>query len=221
MERGQQGGPKLPSFAPKTLVVDFMRIYGIISIERERERRYMEPLHKKQNPYEITQEVIDKIPCVGIIDGEGPIDKCLQKLHKEVLRIARDENDGNEVGILLDLESGKYEVIKGTASYIELGSSDKAVEMLNCGDDNLALLHNHPLNTHFSIRDIRTFLAESAVHTITVIGHKGAIYALTKAGVKLVDTIAYSQEIEDASTFLKNCKQFGIEYRHYEEGINT
>ncbi len=128
----------------------------------------------------ITQEVIDNLPCVymsGLLEDEN---RFVNDWIKYALQYAKDCNNSNEVGIMLDkAEWNNYDIVIGNEKSVKY-NTEKMRKWLEKGNDNIILIHNHPSNNIFSDRDIFNFCKTDAVNAIIVVGNKGSIYLLHK-----------------------------------------
>ena len=151
------------------------------------------------------------------------------ELHRELLFIAKQENDSNEVAFIFDPNSLKYEIELGDESSVNIFNNPFAVEMLNrSAEKELFLLHNHPTTKIFSYSDIGVLLLHDNIGGITVISNAGKVdvmyktdnYDFVKAYGVLKEIRAkyehkFLSEEEDAEVvrrFLKMCDICGIKY---------
>ncbi|MBP3475324.1 MAG: hypothetical protein J6K48_03270 [Lachnospiraceae bacterium] len=128
----------------------------------------------------ITQETIDKLPRISIDGLLADENRFVNDWIKYTLQYAKDCNDSNEVGIMLDKsEWSNYDIVLGNEKSVKY-NTDKMKKWLDEGNDNIILIHNHPSDNIFSDRDIFNFCKTDAINTLIVAGNKGSIYLLQK-----------------------------------------
>ena len=183
----------------------------------------------------ITDIAIDKIPRTHIFGFSDEQNRFIQNLHKELLREAQKLNEEKnthlmEVGILLDIHSWDYWVIKGTKNYtISIKDSIEAFYMLtNARKNQLMMMHNHPSTGNFSGEDFKTFCNNDAMYIMTVVGNDSTVYLLKKTKDfnkrVLVEYAKLAKKYYDIGyknnngtmaikKILKNASKYGIEYK--------
>lgn len=128
----------------------------------------------------IQQDIIDNLPKIemaGLSDDEN---RYVNQWIKYTLQYAKDYNDSNEVGVMLDKSDwDKYDTVLGQEKSVTY-NTEKMIEWLDVGNDNLIIIHNHPSDMIFSDRDINNFCKSQAVNTMIVVGNKGIVYVLQK-----------------------------------------
>lgn len=170
----------------------------------------------------ITQNVIDNLPSVhmsGLLEDEN---RFVNDWIKYTLQYAKDYNDSNEVGVMLDkTEWNNYDIVLGSEKSVKY-NTEKMKKCLEDGNDNIILIHNHPSNHIFSDRDIFNFCKMDAVNTIIVIGNKGSIYLLQKLNgfdkYKLVQ--CYSDAIEHNRGKCDRGKILEVTFKEYETALH-
>ena len=144
----------------------------------------------------------------------------------ELLKIAKDENDSNEVLLINDLEFKSEVSVLGGEFKVSPGENPFAVSVIsNAKRQSLIYLHNHPSTNNFSVGDIDTFVCESAIKTMSVVTNQGEVYVLNKTAAYNYNNIRTmlneiyksfdGDEIDNkafVSEFLKRCKEGGVEY---------
>lgn len=127
--------------------------------------------------YMIRQEVIDNLPEIFIRGMNTDENEYVNAWIKYTLQYAKDYNDCDEVGIMLDKSNwDTYDIVTGTENYVKYNIP----RCLEKGNGNLILIHNHPSNHIFSDRDIFNFCKTQAVNTLIVAGNLGNVYFLQK-----------------------------------------
>lgn len=128
----------------------------------------------------IQQTIIDNLPSIHIDGISKNEDIFVNNLIKHALQYAKDYNNSNEVGILVDKNDWhNCDKVLGTVNHVVF-NTDKMNKWLDTGNDNLILIHNHPGNTCFSERDLLRFCRTEAINTIIAVGNKGTIYLAQK-----------------------------------------
>jgi len=148
-----------------------------------------------------------------------------------------DNNDSLEFGMNNILNNTG--ICYGTENETDLFSDSKTMAIINRAKSvAIVNLHNHPSCNTFSIQDISLFLKESALKLMIVLGNNGELYYLSKnlekynynqarqylmTAINIIipnikngtqQFLTYNEALEISSLFLKNCNNFGIEYRH-------
>ena len=125
----------------------------------------------------IRQEVIDNLAKIFIIGMDADENEYVNAWIKYALQYAKDYNDSNEVGIMLDKSNWDiYDIVVGTENYVRYNMP----EYLEERSGNLILIHNHPSNHIFSDRDIFNFCKTQTVNALIVAGNMGNVYFLQK-----------------------------------------
>lgn len=203
--------------------VDKSRKSGII---KSKDVKELEQAKKRDHKIYVTDVAIDKVDKVSLSDFSEEQISAMQRKHKELLRIAKNENDSNEVLLINDLEFKSEVSVLGGEFKVSPGENPFAVSVIsNAKRQSLVYLHNHPSTNNFSVGDIDTFVCESAIKTISVVTNQGEVYVLNKTAAynynnirTLLNEIYKSfdgDEIDNkafVSEFLKRCKEGGVEY---------
>lgn len=136
--------------------------------------------------------ITDKaISCIPKVDIEGYTEEqCLeiQKQHKELLKISKEQNDNKEVAFVLKNDVSKMitEPIKGTDEKIDFGSALQGKDLF--------VMHNHPRNSSYSLNDIIEFIKNDSIKTFTIVKNDGNIEVLTK--LKGYDRLSLLTELQ-------------------------
>lgn len=136
----------------------------------------------------ITDKAISRIPKVDI---EGYTEEqCLeiQKQHKELLKVSKEQNENKEVAFVLKNDVSKMitEPIKGTDEKIDFGSALQGKDLF--------VMHNHPRNSSYSLNDIIEFIKNDSIKTFTIVKNDGNIEVLTK--LKGYDRLSLLTELQ-------------------------
>lgn len=135
------------------------------SIIRERSSKPKQP---------IIDAAINRVPKVEIEGYSSEQCEIIQNQHKELLKFARDENNGNEVAFVLNRDLKRTSTTKGTDKDIELDGS-----VLR--GDKLFVMHNHPRGSSFSITDINEFITGDNIKSMSIVKHSGNVEYITKS----------------------------------------
>ncbi len=207
----------------KQKTVDKSAESGII---KSKDVKELEQAKKRDHKIYVTDVAIDKVDKVSLSDFSEEQILALQRKHKELLKIAKDENGSNEVLLINDLEFKSEVSVLGGEFKVSPGENPFAVSVIsNAKRQSLIYLHNHPSTNNFSVGDIDTFVCESAIKTMSVVTNQGEVYVLNKTAAynynnirTLLNEIYKSfdgDEIDNkafVSEFLKRCKEGGVEY---------
>lgn len=121
---------------------------------------------------EITQSAIDRVTEPS--SKEYTAEQCtkIQEQHKELLEYSRRENANNEVAFVLSSDFGNRKEFKGKDDSL-------AFDTPIYGKD-LIVMHNHPRNSSFSDTDLKFFLTNDSVKTLTIVKNNGRTEMITK-----------------------------------------
>lgn len=140
-----------------------------------------EKLQRRKTIYPITIESINRVPCSRILDNGGKVDKKIQEFHKKLLKIAKDKNNSKEMGMLINIETWEYVILKGTENRVSIFQSPKSRDFYDCaGTASLMFIHNHPDNSHFSYKDFESFVNDDKLVLATAICNNGNIHFMQK-----------------------------------------
>ena len=200
--------------------------------------RELEMSKRRDHKIMITDEAIKKVPRIeykNIPESEYDI---IRSLAQDTLRIAKDENDSNEVAITYSLDSAKR--IEKGEEYIGIAlggehevdpiSNTTAFHLLSSAKDCIVvILHNHPSLSDFSLSDVQFLLKYASVKMMVVVSNLGKItyivknekYNYEKAVSLFNKAVSMNNEakrLKDlqvaADYFLKNCHTVGINYEN-------
>lgn len=146
---------------------------------------------KEKSKKPITPITDKAISCIPKVDIEGYTEEqCLeiQKQHKELLKISKEQNDNKEVAFVLKNDVSKMitEPIKGTDEKIDFGSALQGKDLF--------VMHNHPRNSSYSLNDIIEFIKNDSIKTFTIVKNDGNIEVLTK--LKGYDRLSLLTELQ-------------------------
>lgn len=191
---------------------------------------------KRDHKIMITEEAINKVPRVQYKEIPEMEYDNLWELVKQVLQIAKDENDSNEVAVTYSLESARLiergeryiGVALGAEHDVDPLSDATSYHLIRASRDCVVLvLHNHPSLSAFSLSDIQFLLRYETVKMMVVVTNLGSVsylvknsrYDFEKAVILLneaVDLNNRAKNIKDlqkaADYFLRNCYNIGVDY---------
>ena len=193
----------------------------------------LEMAKKRDHKIMITDEAIQKVPRIQYKNIPEREYDTIQELAKQVLKIAKDTNDSNEVAVTYSLESVR--LIENGERYIgvslgpehdvdPLSNSTSYHLICSSTDCVVIVLHNHP-----SLSDIQFLLKYASVKMMVVVTNlgnvsylvKNAKYDYEKAVILFNDAVDQNnaaKNIKDlqnaADYFLKNCYNTGINYEY-------
>lgn len=186
----------------------------------------LEQAKKRDKKIYITDTAIEKVGRVKLSGFTEEQISAMQQRHKALLKIAKEQNNSNEVLLIDDLNFKSEVTLLGGEFNVSPSRNPFAVSVVAHADrQSLVYLHNHPSTNNFSLGDIDTFVCERAIKTITVVTNQGEVYALnktadydyTKTRSVLTDILNSfpDGEIEDKEfvlKYLKRCHEGGVEY---------
>ena len=184
---------------------------------------------------DITDVAIEKVPKTHVYGFSNEQNLYIQELHKELLieaqRLNREHQTNlMEVGILLDIHTWDYWLIKGEKDcVVDIRNSIEAFHVLtNARKNQLMMMHNHPSTGTFSGEDFKTFCNNDAIYIMTVVGNDASVYVLVKTKdfdkSVLAEYARIAQEYYEMGYkknngtmamkhILKNASKYGIEYK--------
>lgn len=160
----------------------------------------------------------------------------LQELAKEVLTVAKNDNDSNEVALTYSLDYRNLIAEGREFMGVALGDEHSVDPCMNTVSYHLIaasieciviVLHNHPSLSKFSLEDIKFFLRNGSVKMMVVITNLGSISYLVKkdnySSKKAIDIYNRAVNVHNeghnihdyqkaASYFLSNCHGANIVY---------
>lgn len=186
----------------------------------------LEQAKKRDHKIFITDTAIEKVSLVKPSDFSYSQASPMKSKHKELLNVAKKQNNSNEVLFIENLDFNNEVRISGNEFVVSPGKNLFAVSVIAHAErQSLIYLHNHPSTNTFSVGDIDTFVCEKAIKAISVVTNQGEVYILNKLDNysfnntrKLLNEIYQSYpngDIDDrdfVKKFLKRCYEGGIEY---------
>lgn len=157
----------------------------------------------------ITDNAINRVWKVNV-DGYTD-EQCIeiQKQHKDLLKYAKEHNEGNEVAFVFksDLsEMTTEKPIKGTDKEINFGSA--------LHGKDLFVMHNHPRDSSVSFDDLVEFIGSESIKTISVVKNNGGVEVLIKKNsYDKLDLLTNLDRLRRKNVKSKNKKQSDAEFR--------
>lgn len=206
-----------PKAVAKSQKAVIMKSEGVLDLEQAK---------KRDHKIYITDTAINKVDLVKPKDFSAAQASFMKKKHKELLSVAKSQNNSNEVLFIENLDFNNEVRILGDEFVVSPGKNPFAVSVIAHAErQSLVYLHNHPSTNTFSVGDIDTFICERAVKTMSVVTNQGEVYILNKLDnynfndTKKILTEIYKSypdgDIDDkdfVKKFLKRCHEGGIEY---------
>ena len=181
----------------------------------------------------ITEVAISKVPYVKYYGFDDNRNKIMQQLARDVLQLAKDENNSNEVAITCDLESENpledFGVALGDEHEVDI-LADTYSNHIIVSQESVAVvvLHNHPESQTFSLQDIQFFIEYPMIEVIVVVSNQGTVHYLMreeqydyKKAFELfkdcIDGLNKESTIKElylaSLSFLAKCSEAGLYYR--------
>ncbi len=131
----------------------------------------------KNRKIKITQKMIDRLRVFAFPGFSKQENVTMRELHKQLLSYAMKKNNHKEVAFILSSDLKNLQTIKGEENSIDISAS---VDSLLREYKSVQILHNHPLGTSFSLRDIYLLLEYENMQGISLITNSGRVETLQK-----------------------------------------
>ena len=156
----------------------------------------------------ITQKTIDNIGQFQYPGFTKRENELMLQAQKELLAIARDKNNSNEVAMILTSDLKGKTILLGNDNSVDFGTA-KAKNIL-AGGESLYIIHNHPRGYGFSLDDIHILTDNNSVKSISLITNSGRIETLQK-------TANYDKIMINKiqTKVLKRCRKNNLDYETY------
>ncbi|EKN67484.1 minor capsid protein [Schinkia azotoformans] len=129
----------------------------------------------------ITDQAIEKVPYIEIPGYSEKENRSIQLMHQDLLRLAKEQNNSDEV-MMIKPKTGAVVTVLGDNDEVDPSKDHNATLLIkNSGDSILTVMHNHPGLSGFSLNDLRFFITNDSVKTLTIITNLGQVKFLTKA----------------------------------------
>ncbi len=215
-DKADEIGEKLDEFVANYKNDDIIKIRDVADLEQAK---------KRDHKIYINDIAIDKIKEAKISELSDSQNAKIDSFHRKLLKMAKDDNDSNEVAFLFDLQTDDSAYHLGTEHKVNVFLNPIAYSMANnAKGKSLFLAHNHPSTQDFSYSDLGVFLLNDSIGGISVVSNTGNVHILFKSESysynKAVDFISdirskyndYSSDVDKAivKEFLKVAKKAGI-----------
>lgn len=170
----------------------------------------------------IEQKVIDNLPPIYVDGISEEENQFVNDWIKYLLQYAKEYNDSNEAGAILDkTDWNNADIVLGGEHHVTF-NTDKMLKWMDEGNDNLILIHNHPSNNAFSEKDLYNFCRTKAVNTMIVAGNKGTIYLAQKLrefdGCKVIQYYTETKKLNKNIIFKSKIIEFILE--NHQSALN-
>lgn len=186
----------------------YMRGYaGLREMKSRLKESVLEP-QKRGVKTIITQKTIDNIGQFQYPGFTKRENELMLQAQKELLVIARDKNNSNEVAMVLTSDLKGKTILLGNENSVDFGTA-KAKNILARGE-SLYIIHNHPRGYGFSLDDIHILTDNNSVKSISLITNSGRIETLQK-------TANYDKIMINKiqTKVLKRCRKNNLDYETY------
>lgn len=127
----------------------------------------------------ITDIAIEKVPEIRLKGIDDEANRDIRRCAQDVLRIAKEQNDSNEVMMLYNVVThAKDSPILGNENSAEFSMKRKFLQGTYVGE--VALIHNHPTEKSISYTDLGVFLKSDTLCIMAVITNSGRFRILQK-----------------------------------------
>lgn len=161
----------------------------------------------------IFQEDIESVPILNVSYFNKKLRSRLHYFCKYCLFYSMLHNNSKECAILLNsADLSKYEEFIGSEKNVCIKSNKMMTE--DNGDDyRFILIHNHPSNSGFSDKDIRTFLKSYRIGCAIAVQNNGTLHMLLKTSTPLgITSKEFNESQMSAKEFCSRCKTYGVYY---------
>lgn len=192
---------------------------------------------KRNHKVLITDEAIEKVPYIRYKSIPEEHYNVIQIIAKDVLKIAKEQNDSNEVAIVYSLDW--EQLAKSGQDYMGISFGDEhSIDLaedpvsyylihssLNCV---VICMHNHPNLSKISLDGVKFFLRNESVKMLAAVTNLGSIFYIIKPDVFDWNAAAdlYNEAVnvhnlhpenlknaqDAANYFLNNCSRANIIY---------
>ncbi len=175
----------------------------------------------------ISDSTIDSIRCIYLDEFDEEEAHLIQQLHKRLLKYAKNNNDSNEIGILVDIVDWSDILIVGDENSISMRTSYRAKNKMESSPKNcLIFLHNHPRNTCFSEVDLSTFMTSDSLYMISVVCNNGRQFFLIKTSMydkgralEYYENLFEKDDVSSVVEFLRTCRKVGLKFVYGGESL--
>ena len=168
---------------------------------------------------EITEDVILNLKSLHFLTiSDSEITDFIHFHCQKLLEIAMEKNECKEVARAVNLNT--FEVLTPVFGSERSVDIEPLIDQMRGTDYAFLVMHNHIIGSHFSRRDIKTFIDADNISILIVLGNDGSIFIIEKtrqislneilsARKTLVD---WKNQTIDFETVIAQLKEFGIVY---------
>lgn len=180
--------------------------------------------HKKGKKVYINDIAISKVKVAEMSGISKETAEAIRDAHRELLKFSMEHNDSNEVVTVFNLKTNKYtSFVKGDRDTVDPSLDAENSHLFSFASKNsLAILHNHPGLSYFSMRDMRTFLTNDDIGMMTIVTNQGKVWVIKKRenfvrkkAIKLIAELRNDKRLKNLDEviekFLKKSYNLGVE----------
>ncbi len=161
----------------KEVVEEFLKRKGVSSPREFFQKRFIGLRVREEDTdtpiTPITEEAINRVQYIDIPGYTKEQCQYIVEQHKELLRYARDNNNNGEVAFVFRKGLGEKTVAVGNDGEVDVSLA------IDGKGTNIVLMHNHPRNSGFSARDIKSFMTTD-ISTMTIVKNNGGVEIISK-----------------------------------------
>lgn len=184
----------------------------------------LEQAKKRDHKIIVTDTAIDKVPYVEIPELSQDQNEILHQSHKELLSIAKNENNSDEVALVYSLHSNAKIKTLGNGHSVDIDNNiEVAALRRNSYQHEIIISHNHPSTLNFSLADIDYFLSDDFTGIMSVVTNQGEVYILKKninydyikthsILMDLIKKYTLNNQVLIVKAFIKKCVEGGVTY---------
>ena len=137
---------------------------------------------------------------------------------QKILELAKEKNASREVARAINLHT--FDVLAPVFGDGRSVDIDYLVSQMKGTDYAFLVMHNHPSGSHFSRRDIKTFIDAENITILIVLGNEGSIYIVEKTRQLMINELLSARKtlvdwknaLIDFTSVIEQLKAFGIEF---------
>lgn len=171
----------------------------------------------------VNTDSINSIPKVNLVK-DPLVNKIIHERRKTLLMASRDVNEHNEViaAIFLD-DIQRSEFSFGDESTVNLWKGLQ-YDVDHSRHSSILIIHNHPSNSRFSLKDLTQFCNGDAILAVEAIGNAGGLYRVVKttrynkrllAGYISLSKTAYMSEVAIVDLIIRESSNIGIKFEFF------
>lgn len=161
----------------------------------------------------ITDEDINRVSIKNLPYHDKNTCKILEFYSKQLLQVAKNKNDSNECGILLDsFDLTKSKWFKGIENKVQLTVNLDAYVKYSkdLHMHRYLFLHNHPSCSSFSKDDLMSFISNDGIYFVMALQNNGIANILIKTS-ELPDSITITDDM-NLKDSIRLLRAYGVIY---------